>query len=199
MPEGRGMSFQAPWGTGSGARRGLQVGETRSLQVRGMTIGHVDPYKGYRFKVKVGNEYVMACNRVGPLRRTTQVVESRSGGDSSATRKSPGQTSFDPIVLEAGITHDTTFETWANDVASHGHPVGSPPGAPPTDFRKNIRIELVDEAGQIVVAYNVYRCWPSEYQALPALGAGAADTAITTIKLENEGWERDTSVAEAHE
>ncbi len=160
-----------------------------------MPSAHIDPYKGYRFKVKIGNAYVMACDRVSPLRRTTQVIEARSGGETSVTRKSPGPASFDPIVLEAGFTHDTTFETWANDVARHAHSAGSALGAPPTDFRKNVRIELVDEAGQIVLAYNVYRCWPSEYQALPALGAGTAEAAFTTIKLEHEGWERDATIA----
>jgi phage tail-like protein len=159
-----------------------------------------DPYKNYRFKVKIDNAYVMACNKVSALKRSTKVVEFRAGGDPSVVRKSPGQTSYDAITLEAGVTHDPTFEQWANKM--YDYSLSSQDGKSNVslkDFRKDIIIELYNEAGQKVMAYNVHRCWVSEYQALPELNATSGDTAITSIKLENEGWERDTSVTEPTE
>ncbi|MGH9937590.1 MAG: phage tail protein, partial [Blastocatellia bacterium] len=53
--------------------------------------------------------------------------------------------------------------------------------------------------GQKVLAYKVYRCWVSDYQAMPDLDANANAVAIQTIKLENEGWERDADVPEPTE
>ena len=67
------------------------------------------------------------------------------------------------------------------------------------DFRKDIVLELLNEAGQVVLAYKIFRCWPSEYQALPELDANAAAIAIQMLKLESEGWERDVSVGEPSE
>ncbi|MBV8751036.1 MAG: phage tail protein [Candidatus Eremiobacteraeota bacterium] len=159
-----------------------------------------DPYKNFRFKVKIDGNYVMACNKVSMLKRSTKVVEFRAGGDPSVVRKSPGQTSYDAITLEAGVTHDPTFETWANKVWSYSLSTQADKSdVSLKDFRKNIIIELYNEAGQKAIAYNIYRCWVSEYQALPELNGTGGDTAITLIKLENEGWERDTSVAEPTE
>lgn len=159
-----------------------------------------DPYKNFRFKVKIDNAYVMACNKVSTLKRSTKVVEFRAGGDPSVVRKSPGQTSYDAITLEAGVTHDPTFEQWANKTWDYS--LSTQDGKSDVslkDFRKDIIIELYNEAGQKVMAYNVHRCWVSEYQALPELNGTSGDTAITSIKLENEGWERDTSVNEPTE
>jgi phage tail-like protein len=67
------------------------------------------------------------------------------------------------------------------------------------NFRKNLTIEVYNEAGQLAIAYQVFRCWVSEYQALPELDAGANAVMLQTIKLENEGWQRDTSVQEPKE
>lgn len=153
-----------------------------------------DPYKGFKFRVKWDGRYVAGVSSIGALRRTTEVVEYRSGGDPSASRKSPGRTRFDPIALERGVTHDTEFEAWADEVWR----LGAGPGGESSlkDFRKDLVIELLNEAGQIVKAYLVYRCWPSEYVALPALDARAGGTAMERLVLEHEGWERDRSVTE---
>ncbi len=159
----------------------------------------LDPYKSYRFKVKMDGDYVMACNRISPLRRVTHVVETRDGGESSVVRKSPGQTSYEPIILEAGVTHDPTFEQWANKVRDNSLARRGKNDVSLKDFRKNIRIELYNEAGQLALAYNVYRCWPSEYQALPQLDSASSEVAIATITLQNEGWERDLAVTEPTE
>lgn len=158
-----------------------------------------DPYKCYRFKVRIEGHDVMACNKVSPLRRVTQVVETRDGGESGVIRKSPGLTSYEPIILEVGVTHDPTFEQWANKVWNNslaGRPYDN---VSLNDFRKDIRIELYNEAGQLAIAYNVYRCWPSEYQALPQLDSASSEVAIAMLTLQNEGWERDPANVEPTE
>ena len=152
-----------------------------------------DPYKNFRFKVLIDGKPVMGCQKVSALRRSTQVVEQRSGSEPGVVRKAPGITSFEPITLEAGVTHDRTFEQWANRVWNSSQRATD---AFQGDFRKDIRIELYNEAGQLVLAYNVFRCWPSEYQALPELDSAASSVAIEHLKLENEGWARDIAVPE---
>jgi phage tail-like protein len=156
-----------------------------------------DPYKNFKFRVKWDGRYVAGVSHVSPLRRVTEVVVHRSGGDPSSGRKSPGRTSFDAITLARGVTHDPEFEQWANKVWQLGAGLGSEVSL--KDFRKDIIIEFYNEAGQLALAYKVYRCWPSEYQALPELDANANAIAIQELKLENEGWERDISVPEPSE
>ncbi len=156
-----------------------------------------DPYKNFKFRVKWDGRYVAGISKVSALRRTTEVIQHREGGDPSTVHRSPGRTRYEPITLERGVTHDTEFEKWANKVWTFGAELGSEVSL--ADFRKDIRIELYNEAGQLVLAYNVFRCWVSEYQALPELAANGAVVAIEHIKLENEGWERDTSVTEPTE
>lgn len=162
-----------------------------------------DPYKTFKFRVRWNGKVVAGVSKIGPLTRTTQVTEHREGGAPSYKHKSPGQTSYAAITLERGVTHDEEFEKWANKVWNYGN-AGSPDEVGTEvslkDFRKNITIEVYNEAGTKVLAYNVYRCWVSEYKALPDLDANAANTvAIQSIKLENEGWERDIAVVEPEE
>jgi len=156
-----------------------------------------DPYKNFKFRVKWDGRYVAGVSKVGAFKRTTEVVEHREGGDPSSTRKSPGQTKFEAITLERGVTHDKEFEQWANKVWNYGSGLGAEVSL--RDFRKDIIIELMNEAGQVVIAYNVYRCWASEYQALPELDASANAIAIQSLTLQNEGWERDPDVTEPTE
>jgi len=157
----------------------------------------VDPYKNFKFRVKWDGKYVAGVSKVSLLKRTTEVVKHRDGGDPSSTRKSPGRTEFEAVTLDRGVTHDVAFEQWANKVWDFGANPGSEVSL--ADFRKDITIEMYNEAGQKVIAYNVYRCWVSEYQAFPDLDANANAVAIQHIKLENEGWERDVSVTEPKE
>jgi len=157
----------------------------------------LDPYKNFKFRVKWDGRIVAGISRVGPLRRSTAVIEHREGGDPSMPHKSPGATGFDAITLERGVTQDTAFEEWANKVWRLGAGLGSEVGL--ADFRKDVELELLNEAGQVVLAYKIYRCWVSEYIALPALDADAATVAIQSIRLENEGWERDSAVTEPKE
>ena len=156
-----------------------------------------DPYKNFKFKVKWDGRYVAGVSKVGGLKRTTQVVSHREGGDPSTSHKSPGRNEFDPITLERGVTHDTEFEKWANKVWNFGAGLGAEVSL--KDFRKDIIIDFYNEAGQLVLSYKIYRCWISEYHPLPELDANANAIAIQMIKLENEGWERDVSVTEPTE
>jgi phage tail-like protein len=154
-----------------------------------------DPYRNFKFRVRWDNEYVAGLNKCSALRRTTESVDWRDGGDPSHSRKLPGKTSYEAITLEQGVTHDTRFEEWANLVNNFaGDAAMSLKG-----FRKNLTIEVFNLQGKPVMAYNVYRCWVSEYQALPELDASGNAVMIRTIKLENEGWERDLAVTEPTE
>ena len=156
-----------------------------------------DPYKNFKFRVKWDGKYVAGISEVSPLIRRTEVVLHREGGDPSTTRRSPGRTEFEAITLSRGVTHDVAFEQWANKVWDYGAGLGTEVSL--KDFRKDITLELYNEAGQKVIAYNIFRCWVSEYEALPELDANAAAVAIQHIKLENEGWQRDTAVTEPTE
>jgi phage tail-like protein len=156
-----------------------------------------DPYKNFKFRVKWDGRYVAGISKVSALKRSTEMVEHREGGDPSTTRKSPGKTKYEAVTLERGVTHDLEFERWANKVWNFGAGLGQEVSL--KDFRKDISIEVYNEAGQKVIAYNLFRCWVSEYQSLPDLDASANAIAIQTIKLENEGWERDLSVPEPSE
>ncbi len=153
-----------------------------------------DPYKNFKFRVKWDGKYVAGISKVGGLKRSTEVVKHREGGDPSSSRKSPGRTEYDAITLERGVTQDTAFEQWANKVWDYGAGLGAEVSL--ADFRKDILLDLYNEAGQLVISYKIYRCWVSEYQAMPDLDANANAVAIQHIKLENEGWERDDSVLE---
>jgi phage tail-like protein len=153
-----------------------------------------DPYKNFKFRVKWDGRYIAGVSKISALKRTTDSVEHREGGDPNTSRKSPGITRYAPITLERGITHDIEFEKWANKVWNHGNSSGSEVSL--KDFRKDVTIEIYNEAGQLVIAYKVYRCWVSEYQALPDLDSNANTVLIEYIKLENEGWKRDDSVKE---
>ena len=156
-----------------------------------------DPYKNFKFRVKWDGRYVAGISKVGALKRSNEPVEHREGGDPSSSRKSPGRNKFEAITLERGVTHDTEFEKWANKVWNFGSGLGAEVSL--KDFRKDLIIEVYNEAGQLAIAYKVFRCWVSEYQALPDLDANAQAVAIQTIKLENEGWERDYDVVEPAE
>jgi phage tail-like protein len=153
-----------------------------------------DPYKTHMFRVKWDGVYVAGLSKMSALKRSTAPVTHRVGGDPSHDRKSPGLTTYDAVTLERGVTHDVAFEAWANKVSSL-----APPGISLADFRKDLIVDVFNEANQNVISYHLFRCWVSEYQALPALDASTSAVAIQTIKLEMEGWERDVSVTEPAE
>ena len=156
-----------------------------------------DPYKNFKFRVKWYGRYVAGISKVSALKRTTEVVKHREGGDPSSSRKSPGRTEFEAVTLERGVTHDPEFERWANKVWNFGSGLGAEVSL--KDFRKDIILEVYNEAGQLALAYRIYRCWVSEFQAQADLDANANAVLIQSIKLENEGWERDYEVTEPAE
>ncbi|HTP11011.1 MAG TPA: phage tail protein [Anaerolineae bacterium] len=156
-----------------------------------------DPYKNFKFRVKWDGKYVAGISKCSALKRTTEVVKHREGGDPSSSRKSPGRTEYEAITLERGVTHDPEFENWANKVWNFGSGLGAEVSL--KDFRKDLIIEVYNEAGQLAIAYKVFRCWVSEFQAQADLDANANAVLIQTIKLENEGWERDSEVPEPAE
>jgi phage tail-like protein len=156
-----------------------------------------DPYKNFKFRLKWDGQYVAGVSKCSALTRTTQVVKHRDGADPSTPRKSPGQSEFKSITLERGVTYDLAFEAWAAKVWQVGAGLGAEVSL--AAFRKNIILDFYNEAGQLAISYKIYRAWVSEYQALPDLDANANAVAIQHIILENEGWERDTSVQELAE
>jgi phage tail-like protein len=156
-----------------------------------------DPYKNFKFRVRWDGNYVAGVSKVSALKRTTEVVKHRDGGDPSSSRKSPGRTEYEAVTLERGVTHDPEFARWAAKVWDLGAGLGAEVSL--ADFRKDVTIELLNEAGQVAIAYRLFRCWVSEFQALPDLDANANAVAIEHLKLEHEGWERDESVTEPTE
>jgi phage tail-like protein len=162
-----------------------------------------DPYKNFKFRVKWDGRYVAGISKVSALKRTIEVIEHRNGGDNSSSVKTPGRVKFEPVTLERGVTHDLEFERWANKVWDYGNAQADADQRQMevslADFRKDIILDLFNEAGQKVLSYRLYRCWVSEYQAVPELDANANAIAIQTLKLENEGWDRDLDVTEPTE
>lgn len=156
-----------------------------------------DPYKNFKFRLKWDGRYVAGISKVSALKRTTEVVKHREGGDPSTSRKSPGRSEFGSITLERGVTHDLEFEAWAAKVWQTGSGLGAEVSL--ADFRKDVILDFYNEAGQLAISYKIYRSWVSEYQALPDLDANANAVAIQHIILENEGWERDVAVTEPTE
>lgn len=160
----------------------------------------LDPYKNFKFRVYFsdrGADPVAGISKVSGLKRTTEVVEHREGGDPSTEHKSPGRTKYEAITLERGVTQDLEFENWANTVWDSGAAPGAEVGL--KNFRRDLILELMNESGQAVLKYNIFRCWVSEYVALPDLEANANAVALQHIKVENEGWERDLGFPEPAE
>jgi len=157
----------------------------------------LDPYKNFKFRIRWDGQYVAAVSKISTLKRTTEVITHRSGGDPSTPMLTPGKTKFEAITCERGLTQDTAFHDWAGLVWNYGSALGTEVSL--ANFRKDLYIEFYNEAGQLAMAYKVYRCWVSEYQALPDLDANGNAIAIEHIKIENEGWERDTGATELAE
>lgn len=160
-----------------------------------VNVKRYDPYRNFKFRIKWDGKYVAGVSKVTALKKTTEVVEFRQGGDSSVVHKLPGKTKYEAITIEAGLTHDPTFEEWANLVNN----IQGDKAMSLKDFRKEIEIEVLNEQGNIAMKYNVHRCWVSEYQSLPDLDANANAVALVHVKIENEGWEKDPGVVEPTE
>lgn len=155
----------------------------------------VDPYKNFKFRILWDDKPVMGVSKVGSLKRTTEVVKHRDGGDNSTDHKSPGRTTYDAITVERGLTHDPEFEAWANKV----HPYSGDTAMDLAAYKKNLTLEMMNEKGHVVYRYFLYDCWVSEYTAVPELNANANAVAIESLKIELEGWDRDKDTKEPNE
>jgi phage tail-like protein len=153
------------------------------------------PYMNFRFLVLFGGEVVAGASKVSGLKQTVEVVEHRHGGDASTKRKQPGLSTFEPITIERGISFDTEFEEWATMVYS----TEGPGAVSLLNFRRDITIELYNLQGVKVRAWNAFRCWVSEFTAVPELDANGNAIAFETIVLQNEGFARDLAVVEQME
>ena len=158
--------------------------------------GHrYDPYKNFKFRILLDNKPVLGVSKISALKRTTEVVKHRSGGDNSTDHKSPGRTSYEAITVERGLTHDPEFEAWASLVHTYeGDSVMDLAG-----YKKELTLEFMNEKGQVAFRYFLHGCWISEYTALPDLDANANAVSIESMKIELEGWERDLDTTEPDE
>jgi phage tail-like protein len=155
-----------------------------------------DPYRTFKFQILIDGKPVAGLRKMTALKKTTEAVDWRTGGDPTHVRKLPGGTKYEPITLEQGLTHDPVFEQWANLVNN----IDGDTAMSLKNFRKTITINVMNLQGQPAISYKVNRAWVSEYQALPDFDAGTTNTVgIQTIKLEHEGWDRDEAVAEPAE
>ena len=161
----------------------------------------VDPYKNFKFRVKWDGAYVAGISKVSPLNRPAEVVKHRDGGDPSTSRKSPGRTEYEAITLERGVTHDLAFQQWASKAwdCQNAQSQDADQEGPLPDDRKDVIIDVFNEAGQKAISYHIYQCWVSEYEALPDLDANDNTVTIKRLKLENEGRDRDPAVVEPTE
>jgi phage tail-like protein len=160
-----------------------------------VNANRIDPYRNFKFHVRWDNRIVAGVSKVSALKRSTELVSHREGNDVSTPRHSPGASSFEAITLERGVTFDSDFEDWANLVYS----TQGDGAVSLANFRKDIKINVLNLQGVVVRSYNVFRCWPSEYTALPELDANANAIAIQMLVLQNEGWELDDAVVEQAE
>jgi phage tail-like protein len=157
----------------------------------------VDPYKNFRFRVRYSDrtDPILGVSKVSGFKRSTEVIKHRDGGSPGTSHKLPGRTEYDPITLERGVTADPEFEKWANKVWSFRNSSGpNPLETSLKDFRRDITIDVYDESGQKVLSYQVFNCWVSEYQPVSDFDSNANAVSVQHIKLENEGWVRDTDV-----
>lgn len=154
-----------------------------------------DPYKNFKFRVLWDGRTVLGVSKVSALKRTTEVVKHRDGGDNSFDHKSPGRTSYEAITLERGLTHDVEFEKWANLI----HAYAGDPTMDLANYKKELTLEVLNERGHVAKRYFLHGCWVSEFTAMPDLDANANAVAIENIKIELEGWERDVETKEPDE
>ena len=154
-----------------------------------------DPYKNYKFRIVWDGRTVLGVSKVGALKRTTEVVKHRSGGENSTDHKSPGRTTYDSLTMDRGITHDLKFEKWANLV----HPFSGDTAMDLANYKKELTLEVLNEKGHVAKRYFLHNCWVSEFTAVPDLDANANAVAIETLKIELEGWERDPETKEPDE
>ena len=158
-------------------------------------IGRKDPYKNFKFRISLDGKPVLGVSKVGTIKRTTEVIKHRDGNDPSFDTKSPGRTTYDPITLERGITHDSEFEKWARTIHSFGGDVKMDLAS----YKRELILEIINKKGNVVHRYFLHKAWVSEYTALPDLDANANAIAIESLKIEIEGFAHDPITKEPNE
>ncbi len=155
-----------------------------------------DPYRSHLFQLVMDGVVVAGLKKFSGLKRTTEAVKWRSAGEPGVERVMPGATTYEPITLEQGMTHDPVFENWANLVNNiQGNAAMSL-----VQYRKDLTLNILNLQGAVAHSYKIYRAWVSEAQLVPELDSGTTNAvAIQMLKVENEGWERDVSVTEPTE
>jgi phage tail-like protein len=150
----------------------------------------LDPYKNFKLRVTWDGSSVPGVDRASPLGWQADVTEYRDGADPDTVHHLPGRIHYEAIALEREVTRDTAFEQWADQVRRLS------PGAGQTgaSYRKNIRVEVLDAAGRVVLAYDAYQCWPSGYRVLAGLDAAGRGRVTEELTLSCEGWQRDAGV-----
>lgn len=155
-----------------------------------------DPYRTFKFQVLIDGKPVAGLKKMSALKRKTEPIKWRTAGDPSSERILPGATTYEPITLEQGLSHDLGFEAWANLVNN----IAGDAAMSLKNFRKDIVVNVLNLQGSVAISYKVFRAWVSDYQALPDLDAGTTNAVgIQTMTLQHEGWQRDTSVSEPTE
>lgn len=158
-----------------------------------------DPYKNFKFQVEMeidgSYETVLGVSKVSALKKTIELIEHRHGGDPSTSHKTPGRVKYDAITLEQGVTESRIFEAWANKVWTHGNKALEGEESSLLDFRRELKLSVYNEGGQLVMTYIIHGAWVSEYQPLSELDANANALLIEQVKIECESWERDVEVA----
>jgi phage tail-like protein len=173
-----------------GASQDRAAGESALASARSrfpVNASRHDPYRNFKFRVKWDGGYVAGVSRVSGLSRMVQAVDYRDGAEPNVVRRVPGAVSYEAITLERDLTRDTAFEDWADQVRQAG-------ASQPAGYLKSVRIEVLDPSGRPLVAYDLYRCWPSAYRPLPEMAGGAPPRLVESITLMYDGWERDRSV-----
>jgi len=155
-----------------------------------------DPYRTFKFQILIDGKPVAGLKKMGALKRKTEAIKWRAAGDPSKERILPGGTSYEPITLEQGLSHDPVFESWAALVNN----IEGDAAMSLKNFRKDIVINVLNLQGVVAISYKLFRAWVSEYQALPEMDAGTMNAVgIQTLTLQHEGWQRDTAVSEPTE
>lgn len=155
-----------------------------------------DPYRTFKFQVVIGGQAVAGLSKMTALKKSTEVVDWRYAGDPSHVRKLPGGSKYEPITLEAGLTHDKQFLELANRVNN----IDGDGGMSLLNFRTNVVINVLNLQGAVALSYKVFKAWVSEFQALPDFDAKTMNAVgIQTLKLEHEGWQLDPAVPEPTE
>jgi phage tail-like protein len=155
-----------------------------------------DPYRTFKFQILIDGQPVAGLKKMGALKKKTESIKWRSAGDPAHERQLPGGSSYEPVTLEQGLSHDPVFENWANLVNN----IQGDGAMSLKNFRKDIVINVLNLQGQVAISYKLFRAWVSEYQALPEMDAGTMNAVgIQTITLQHEGWERDEAAQEPSE